>query len=100
MSILKKITLVIIGCILYVSCEPLDLKRVIDTRTDDIEILGTSVTAHGTVLDVGDKLVLDHGHCWSFSQNPTIDDFNTSLGIKAEAGDFISDLFICIDSVL
>ncbi|NJO89903.1 MAG: hypothetical protein HC831_13865 [Chloroflexia bacterium] len=76
-----------------ISCEPLDLKRVMDTTTDDIEISGTSVIAHGTLLDVGETTIVDHGHCWSRSPGPTIDDSHTDLGEKIEAGEFSSKLF-------
>ncbi len=83
--------------ILITTCEPLDLKRVMDTTTDNIEISGTSVIAHGTLLDIGDAVIVEHGHCWSISPEPFADDSvnssSTQLGSKEEAGEFTSLLY-------
>ena len=80
-----------------ISCEPLDLKRVMDTTTDGIEISGASVTAHGTLLDIGDAEIIEHGHCWSKTPIPsaedTINSSKTKLGGRKEAGGFESLLY-------
>ncbi len=94
----SKVSQIIVLClillqILLLGCEPLDLKRVMDTTTDEVEITGTSVIAHGTLLDVGEAAIIDHGHCWSRNPEPTIDDSHTDLGEIAEAGGFSSKLF-------
>ncbi len=90
---MRNLCIFIILVFSLISCEPLDLKRVMDTTTDEIEISGTSVIAHGTLLDVGETSIIDHGHCWSRSPGPTIDDSHTDLGEKVEAGEFTSKLF-------
>jgi hypothetical protein len=87
----------ILFVIFFVGCEPLDLKRVMDTTTDEIEISGTSVIAHGTLLDIGETTIVEHGHCWSKLPNPnaedTINSERTKLGIKQDVGEFTSNLF-------
>jgi len=80
--------------LLFISgCEPLDLKRVMDTSTNDVEVSGTSVVAIGTALDIGDAPIISHGHCWSTSPGPTVDNFKTDLGSIDHAGEFTSKLY-------
>lgn len=79
--------------ILIHSCEPLDIKRVMDTTTDAVEKSGTLVIAHGTVLDIGESNVLSYGHCWSTAPGATIENFHTDLGQIDKPGEFTSRLF-------
>jgi len=92
---MKYLNLIIILLFLC-ACEPLDLKRVMDTRTDVVEINGTSVVAYGTLLDVGSAAIVEHGHCWSTDPEPSAEDTTdntTKLGTKDDAGEFSSNLF-------
>ena len=43
-------------------------------------ITSTSVTLSGQIEDIGNALVTEHGHCWSTSSSPTVNDEKTSLG--------------------
>ena len=43
-------------------------------------ITSTSVTLFGQIEDIGNAPVTEHGHCWSISSSPTINDSKTSLG--------------------
>jgi len=43
-------------------------------------ITSTSVTLFGQIEDIGNAPVTQHGHCWSISSSPTINDSKTSLG--------------------
>ena len=43
-------------------------------------ITSTSVTLFGQIEDIGHALVTQHGHCWSISSSPTLNDSKTSLG--------------------
>lgn len=56
------------------------------------DILRETATGHGTITDLGNASVSQHGHCWSTSPNPTTSDDKTELGIKSETGAFTSNL--------
>jgi hypothetical protein len=43
-------------------------------------ITSTSVILFGQIEDIGNALVTQHGHCWSISSSPTLNDSKTSLG--------------------
>ncbi|MDA3905997.1 MAG: FISUMP domain-containing protein [Bacteroidales bacterium] len=45
-----------------------------------------------TITDLGGNTISQHGHCWSLTENPTIDDFKTSKGTISQATSFYSDL--------
>ena len=69
--------------ILFYSCERLELKKqaIIETSA----VINFSVTEAwitGTIIDSGEDLV-EYGHCWSASPNPTIKDYRTRF---AETG--------------
>ncbi len=77
---------------LIVSCEKFDIVRVMDTKTDSIEINSSKIVAYGTVLDIGEKKIIQHGHCWSINKEPTVNDYKTELGGIVERDTFISEL--------
>jgi len=76
----------------FPSCEKLKFERVMDAITDSINVTGTTVIAHGTVVDLGAKDIIRHGHCWSKNPNPSIEDFSSDLGVIQGEGDFYSIL--------
>jgi len=45
-----------------------------------INITSTSANLFGQIEDIGNAPVTEHGHCWSTSSSPTINDEKTSLG--------------------
>ncbi|MBN2757655.1 MAG: hypothetical protein JXR51_10795 [Bacteroidales bacterium] len=79
--------------LIFNSCEKFDLVRVMDTQTGEIEINKTSVIAKGTILDIGSKNIINHGHCWSIGHEPSIEDNKTDLGQINEKGEFTSVLY-------
>lgn len=60
--------------LLNISCNKLELVRVMDTSTDSILISGSTVVVYGTALDLGSGGVVAHGHCWATHQEPTVGD--------------------------
>lgn len=61
--------------------------------TDPATILSTSgVSVNGTVSGVGSLTLIDFGHCWSTSPNPTINDAKTSFGALQNDSTFKSDI--------
>ncbi len=78
--------------ILVVSCERFDIVRVMDTKTDSIEVNSSKIVAYGTILDIGEKKIIQHGHCWSINEEPTINDYKTELGEVESRDTFVSEL--------
>lgn len=102
MKTLNQLTLsVIFGIsIFFFSCEKIDIVRVMDTKTDTVEINSSAVVATGTVLDIGESKIIEHGHCWSINPDPTIDDYKTELGLVDERETFSSQLDRIIPGVV
>ena len=46
----------------------------------------------GNITDLGNASVTDHGHCWSTTTNPTINNSKSSLGSASSTGAFTSNL--------
>jgi hypothetical protein len=43
-------------------------------------VTASTVDLEGNITGIGDAPVTEHGHCWSISSSPTINDSKTSLG--------------------
>lgn len=88
----------IIGLIIFVittvflSCEKLEIVRTMDTKTDNVKINSSEVIAYGTVLDIGDIEIIQHGHCWSTTTEPSVDNFKSELGTISERDTFTSQI--------
>ena len=46
------------------------------------DIQSTTATGNGTLVDIGDSAVTQHGHVWAVSPNPTTADSKTTLGAR------------------
>ncbi len=53
-------------------------------------ITETTATGNGTIVNLGSASVIQHGVCWSTSQNPTINDNKTEQGATTTVGAFTS----------
>lgn len=51
----------------------------------------TTATGNGTITDLGNSSVTQHGHCWNTSTNPTTSNDKTTKG-TGYLGTFISDI--------
>lgn len=60
--------------------------------SDGENITETSFDIKGNLVATGGSQVLNHGHCWSTSKNPTINDYKTELGMRKEVGSFMSTI--------
>ena len=76
----------------FISCKKLDLKQIGAVTTESVDIAGSKVQAHGTVVDVSEKGVSDHGHCWGTSSEPTVDGLHSSLGPISEPATYVSSI--------
>ena len=66
---------------MIIHCERFELNRIIKVRTDSVfNVTAVSAQAEATIIDVGPEKIISHGHCWSVSPNPTLDDFKYDLG--------------------
>jgi hypothetical protein len=89
--------LLLIGSVagtVILGCKKIDLVRLAHVTTGSIsDISQNSATAHGSVIDLGDGGIKDHGFCWSLSsitKLPTINNSISSIGAKTIIGDFSS----------
>ena len=56
------------------------------------ELKHTSFKITGTLNATGGQEVTEHGHCWSTSPNPTINNSRTRLGSRLSVGSFTSTI--------
>ncbi|MBN1415703.1 MAG: hypothetical protein JW973_11430 [Bacteroidales bacterium] len=74
------------------SCERIDYRRIVILKTGTAsEITANNSVIKATILDAGESPIIQHGHCWSTSEDPTIyTGEKTELGPRTEKGDFTS----------
>ncbi len=62
-------------------------------ETNDVSsITSTSANLFGSIVDQGESEVFNFGHCYSLSENPTVNDFITNGEFSGKNGDFSSSL--------
>jgi len=61
------------------------------TTQECTSIQSETATGNGTLVDIGDSAVTEHGHVWATDPNPTTDDFKTTKGARG-VGVFDSSL--------
>jgi len=72
-------------------CQKFEPERIIKIQTGTItDTTAFSCTAQGTIIDVGDGEIAQHGHCWATSKEPTTSDSKTELGSKNSTDSFES----------
>ena len=84
-----KILIVIVFVLLY-SCVKIEREAKVETGSIS-NIAITSAIATGNLIDQGEGII-DHGHCWSTTANPTTNDSKTSLRTAPGVGIFTSEL--------
>ncbi len=62
------------------------------TCNQPTNITQTSADIVGSITSIGNSTVIERGHCWSISSNPTTSDNKTTLGGTTSAGQFVSNL--------
>ena len=62
------------------------------TTGDAQNISQNSAEVTGEIIDLGGSDIIHHGHCWSESPNPNVNDYNTDLGSATATGTFTSTL--------
>jgi uncharacterized protein (TIGR02145 family) len=95
MTKLNKISLIIsiIPLLFCLSCKKLELTRITKVTTGTLtDTKQTSCTAKGSVIEISEAGITQHGHCWSTQTNPSTNDSITQLGSRSSTGTFTSNL--------
>lgn len=75
------------------SCEKIEPERINKLITGSVTNVNyNSCLASGTILDIGNNGIDQHGFCWSTSQYPTPSNFKTQLGSQSSTGIFSCDI--------
>ena len=75
------------------ACKKFEPERIIEVETvlvTDVDY--RSCTAQGSIIDVGENGITQHGFCWSTAQNPTVNDSKHELGPRNSTGNFSGNL--------
>lgn len=75
------------------TCERFDPESILVLRTESVEELPEgSYRLTARVINIGSEEILQHGFCWSTSENPTVHDQLTQLGPMNAEGTFTSTI--------
>ena len=75
------------------NCQKFEPSSILVISTDAIEELGDrTYKLNGTVVNIGEAAITEHGFCWSESQNPTVEGQITQLGRKESKGSYYSTI--------
>ncbi len=78
------------------ACQPLESENILSVTTDKIISDGEGIYIFTrTIVSIGDYEIIQHGFCWSESENLTIDSAASQLGSRELTGSFmdtVSDL--------
>ncbi len=76
-----------------IRCERFELNRVLKVRTDGvISVTAVTAQAEATIIDIGPKSIISHGHCWSLIPNPTLNDSKSDFGNASLSGPYSTDM--------
>ncbi|MBN2212875.1 MAG: fibrobacter succinogenes major paralogous domain-containing protein [Bacteroidales bacterium] len=93
LKIIKYKLLIAVMTMMLVQCERFELNRILKVRTDSItNITAVTARAKATIIDAGPKKIISHGHCWSLSPYPTLEDTSHDLGQASSPGSYTTDL--------
>jgi hypothetical protein len=69
-----------ISGLLVSTCERLDIIEIVKVVTRSVSYVSYhSAFLEGTVVDVADKKIVQHGHCWSLNKEPSMFDAGSSF---------------------
>src|SRR4030043_1197918 len=86
--------LIILSILILFACEKIDFERIIKIETGDVsDTTANSATITGEILDISKNDIIQYGHCWSITENPTVNSgTKTELGTRKSRGSFKSSL--------
>jgi hypothetical protein len=75
------------------SCRKIELERIVKLRTLSVDIISSNLCeVSGSIIDVGPRSVVQHGHCWSETPSPTITGMKSELGTRNNPGTFVTQM--------
>ena len=83
--------MLILVCIcLLIDCEKLEIEKHVIINTGEVtNTTPNTALVLGVIIDVGETGLIQHGHCWSASEIPTVSlDTKTELGSRNSKGTF------------
>ena len=85
---------IILACITFLfGCEKFESGRIVKLVTGSVSSISyTSCSVQGTIIDVGESQINQHGFCWSDTPDPTTGDYNNKLGSIGSPGNYSADL--------
>jgi uncharacterized protein (TIGR02145 family) len=78
----------------FLACEKVEVHRVVKIETQSVSDFKSNSEAEvlGEIYDLDDDGIIQHGHCWSTTEIPTIEDSITRLGKVSTRGAFTSSM--------
>lgn len=90
---IKNYITIFMALLIISSCKKLETERITAVTTNEVSITATKIKAIGTIIDLGETGIIDHGFCWSTSNKPTLNGQVLSLGKAWATGQFESILY-------
>jgi hypothetical protein len=72
----------------FISCKKFEANRISKVITKELVFENNKALAKGSIIDISDKGIQDHGFCWANNPEPTINDEKFSLNSTSTLGDF------------
>ena len=89
---MKRKWYILLCMFVLVSCKKLDFERVNKLSSSEVQINGTWVTAKSSIVDIDENGIVEYGHCWSLSKEPTISDNHSSHKSNFDKAEFLDTL--------
>jgi uncharacterized protein (TIGR02145 family) len=75
------------------TCQRFEPESILVVTTDSIEILAErQYRLTGTIINIGEEEITQHGFCWAATNDPTTSGTSTQLGAKESKGSFTSTI--------
>jgi len=88
--------LIIIGLTTgLLGCKKFEPERIFKVETDQVtELSENTWKAQGTIIDLGEQVISQHGFCYAINRHPTVDNNNgiSQLGMATSDGSYSGDL--------
>jgi hypothetical protein len=82
------LSIVLIESFSMIGCKKFDANRITKVTTNDLVFANNKVKAIGSIIDISEKGIQDHGFCWAYNPTPTVKDGKFSLNSTSSLGDF------------
>lgn len=87
---------IFIVCLILSACKKLDFDRLNKIKTGSLQTLNNQFVLTGTIIDKSEDKIVKYGHCWSKSENPTLENSKftefTNLNLGIEFTSYLFDI--------